>query len=393
VISIIIPAYNNLRHLKNAYASICKHAPAVELILIDDASTDGTWEWLQDLKATDDKLITLRVSDQRLGHTILYDVGIKHATNEIVGILHADMIIGPNYIENMVKHLKKGIVVAGTRIEPPLHPPGAEKIIQDFGTDFDNLNVRAFDEFCIQKQVEYKNTVTKGMFAPWIIYKADFEVMGGHDHIFAPFPYEDSDIFERWILSGYKLIQSRDAFVYHLTCRGHRWNEQVGKDDEYFQKASYKAAREYIRKWGSWIKNDEFQHPIIKPKYNIGYVVKNCNLEVMRALEPWCDTFYSDDEMGVLAAAYYEIEQPQTKFDLKQRLKVSKYSTFDNDILVEFDSKSLNNQSIMMLQNLPEIIKESGEVGTFELDVFKITIKSMKTYERKMIQPLFKHTI
>jgi hypothetical protein len=39
------------------------------------------------------------------------------------------------------------------------------------------------------------------------------------------------------------------------------------------------AARNYLRKWGSWIKNDEYQYPTISPKYNIAYVVKKCNLD------------------------------------------------------------------------------------------------------------------
>ncbi len=45
------------------------------------------------------------------------------------------------YIENLVKHIKPGTVVCGTRIEPPLHPEGKEKIIRDFGMDFDTLNI------------------------------------------------------------------------------------------------------------------------------------------------------------------------------------------------------------------------------------------------------------
>ena len=46
MISIVIPSHNNLKHLKNAYESIKKHAPQAEVILYDDASTDGTWGWM-----------------------------------------------------------------------------------------------------------------------------------------------------------------------------------------------------------------------------------------------------------------------------------------------------------------------------------------------------------
>ena len=387
MISIIIPSHNNLRHLKNAYASIKKHAPSIEVILIDDASNDGSWEWMQELKQSDENLVVLKISNERLGHTILYDIGIDNSKYDIVGIMHADMILGPNYVENMIKHLKKGTVVAGTRIEPPLHPAGNEKIIQNFGLDFDDLDIPAFEEFCIKQQAINKDETSRGMFAPWIIYKEDFLKMGGHDHIFAPFPYEDSDIFERWILSGYKLIQSRDAFVYHLTCRGHRWTDQVGKDDDFFKRASQRAAREYLRKWGSWIKNDEYQHPIIKPKYNIGFVIKNYDLSTIAFLEPMCDNLYLADYDESLVKKYIQLEQTNTFFDLTKRIKKDTDDK-ENNIIVTFDCENLNNQEFETLQQFPEIIKQSGQIGDMQLGSFTFKIFSMKTKESSMIQPL-----
>ena len=385
-VTLIIPGYNNLRHLKNCYASIKKHAKDTKLVLLDDGSTDGTIDWINALE--DSNITSVYRSKDRIGHTILYDKGIDLAETKLVGILHCDMIIGPNYIENMVKHLKPNTVVAGTRIEPPLHPPGNEKIIQNFGLDFDDLDITGFEEFCLKQQEINKDEISKGMFAPWIIYKEDFLAMGGHDHVFAPFPYEDSDIFERWILSGYKLIQSRDAFVYHLTCRGHRFTEQIGKDDEYFKKASQRAAREYLRKWGSWIQNDEFQHPIIKPKYNMGFSVKNCSLQAMAFLEPMCSNIYVEDQSVI--SDYFKYEQPNTHFDLKQRVALITADK-DNDIVIEFDFKELKQEDMMIVQQLPSIIKESGRIGDMELGAFKLRIFSMKSQEKDMISPIKKY--
>lgn len=381
MISFIIPSYNNLQHLKNVYASIQKHEPEAEVILLDDGSTDGTWEWIQQQDC-----IKFR-SEERVGHTILYDKGIEMATNDIVGILHADMIVGPNYSKNLLKHLKPGKVICATRIEPPLHPEGKEKILMDFGQDFDTLNVPEFETYCEDLQLEFEDETTKGMFAPWILYKKDFQVIGGHDPLFAPFPYEDSDIFQRWILAGYELVQSRDAFVYHLTCRGHRWNEQVGKDDEYYKHVSKKAARNYLRKWGSWIANDEFQYPIIRPKYNIAYVLKNSTLPLVELLEPWCDRLYIDDNVQVITTHYVEREQLNTQFDLSKRILILNYNDpwGENDILVEIDGKLLTSESFSILQQLPQIIQDSGEEGTFELDIFKVTINSMADYKYNLI--------
>jgi glycosyltransferase involved in cell wall biosynthesis len=390
MISFIIPSYNNLQHLKNVYASIQKHAPEAEVILLDDGSTDGTWGWMQQVEVEHNNKTRIVRSEERVGHTILYDKGIELATNDIVGILHADMILGPNYVENLVKHLKPGKVVCATRVEPPLHPEGKEKIIRNFGLDFDTLDIESFEKFTLESQDEFKDQTTKGMFAPWIIYKSDFQAIGGHDPLFAPFPYEDSDIFQRWILAGYELIQSRDAFVYHLTCRGHRWNEQVGKDDDYYKIVSQRASRNYLRKWGSWIKNDEYQYPVILPKYNIAYVVKNCNSQLLEVLEPWCDRIYIEDNMQVITSHYIDKEQSNTSFDLSKRVFCIGYNDpiGENDIVIEFDATQINSNNIRLLQTFPEIIKESGDVGEFELDIFKIIINHIEEYQNELIHIL-----
>ena len=57
------------------------------------------------------------------------------ATNDIVMIFHADMYACPNLDTEILKHLERGKVVSATRIEPPLHPPGPEKVLKDFGID------------------------------------------------------------------------------------------------------------------------------------------------------------------------------------------------------------------------------------------------------------------
>ena len=378
-VTLVIPTYNNFQHIKNAYTSIRKWYPTLELVLLDDGSNDGTYEWLQSTQSEDDNVILHR-SEERVGHTILYDLGIEMANNEIIGIIHADMIVTENYLENLLKHLDKGKVVCATRIEPPLHPPGNEKIIQNFGLDFDDLNIPAFEEFAKKSQSENKGKTTKGMFAPWILYKEDFQRIGGHDPLFAPFPYEDSDIFQRWIMAGYELIQSRDSFVYHLTCRGHRWNDQIQKDDDYYKVASQKAARNYLRKWGSWIENDSFQYPIITPKYDIGFIIKNCNLNLLKVLEPWASTSYVDFNY----TDYLYIEKDNTLMDLNERVK-----PFDNEknneILVEIDGTTLNNDDFKIIQQLAKIIQDSGEVGRFTLGNLTIEIVQMNEYQTKLI--------
>mgnify|MGYP003131726681 CR=1 FL=1 len=370
-ISLIIPSYNTEKHLINTYNSVRKYYKDVEMVIINDGSTDNTSEWLNNLK--DDNVIKIN-SKERKGHTFFYDEGMRQATNEIVGIIHSDMIIGPNYIENTLKHLERGKVVCATRIEPPIHPAGKEKIVMDFGMDHNDLKLDEFETFCNEKSNEFKDITTKGIFAPWILYKEDHFAIGGHDQIFAPYGYEDSDIFNRWILAGYEMVQSRDAFVYHLTCRGHRWNKGVGIVNDDYESTMSRCRRDFIRKWGDWIQNDEFQFPIINSKYDVGIILNSKDINLLSNVEPWCDTIYVDT--GLLQD-YIQVEQSKTSFNLYERVKPYDNEK-NNEILVTIDGNKFTQQDFQIINQLSAIIADSGEVGEFELGNLKIEIFKIK---------------
>ena len=382
-VSLIIPSYNTLDHLINTYNSVRKYYSDVEMVIINDGSEDGTSEWLESLE--DENVIKIN-SKERKGHTYFYDEGMRQATNEIVSILHSDMVIGPNYLENQLKHLKKGTVVCATRIEPPIHPEGKEKIVMDFGDDFNNLKLDELHNFCIETQNQLKDQTTEGIFAPWMLYKDDHLSIGGHDQTFAPYGYEDSDIFNRWILNGYKMVQSRDALVYHLTCRGHRWNKGVGIENSDYQSTMSRCRRDFIRKWGDWIHNNEFQMPIINPKYNIIFRVHNNNIKLLEVIEPWCSKYYGDGPW-VQYDYYIKNEQPNTKFNLKEKIKPLEHELYDDDegVTVIIDGNTFSQQDFQFLQVLSEVLKEGGEIGEFELGNMKVNITSLETFENNLI--------
>ena len=56
-----------------------------------------------------------------------------------------------------------------------------------------------------------------------------------------------------------------------------------------------------------------------------------------------------------------------------------------NDVVVYIDCSKLNQKNYPMLCQLPEILKDSGEIGEFELDVFNVKVKNLNTYEKELI--------
>ena len=364
--TVVIPSYNTLPHLKNTYESIKRYASDVDLIIIDDASNDGTAEWLENLQ---DDYLEVIISDQRRGHTYWYDEGMRRAKTDIVSILHSDMIIGPGYFENLLKHLERGKVVCATRIEPPIHPAGREKIVRDFGDDAHKFKWEAFEKFVTQEKADSLSLTTKGIFAPWMLYKEDHLSLGGHDQRFAPYGYEDSDIFNRWILSGYEMIQSRDALCYHMTCRGHRWNAGVGIENSDYRDTMSRCEREFIRKWGDWIANDEYQYPIINPKYDKQIRIFNGNSELLEMLEPWCDSLHYDGLSDDIET-YFDKEQPRTVVNLAQKLQER-----DNDIVIRVDGNTFNTQDYIYIRQLAAILSQNKpQSGKFKLGNLEITV-------------------
>ncbi len=121
---------------------------------------------------------------------------------------------------------------------------------------------------------------------------------------------------------------------------------------------------------------------------NIAYVVHNCQLPALETLELFCDRIYVTENFNVGRMwDYVELEQENTSFDLSKRVLTIKNNDpiLENDIVVEFDLLKFNPESFNILQQLPNIIKESGEIGTFELDIFTITVNSMTEYQNDLI--------
>ena len=315
-ITFCIPSKNNLRYLKSSVTSI-KHNSTLdnEIIVWVDQDDDGTEKWLKENNVK--YLINPEKKPQ--GIAAGYNRCIEAASNSIVCTFHADMFMGKGFDVNLVKHLKPKTVVAGTRIEPPLHP-----------------------------KEEEKDQVTYGIFAPWACYKDEIIEMGMHDEKFHSY-HEDSDIFNRFILNGMELIQSRDALVYHLTCRGGIFQdgvEQITKDEK-FHIMKNKAGKNYLKKWGSWIKNNEYHHPILSPVYNKQLIINNSNSN-LESLKDW----FNGGE----------------------------------DIIVEIDGNTFTQQDFVIIQQLNDIIKDSGSIGEFELGNVRVKINSLKEYQNTLIK-------
>lgn len=385
-ITFAIASKNNFRYVKHAVKYIRENCYRQDHII--HIGIDGEDTELENYYKNDNGVI---VTKGVSGIAAIYNDIAKKATTDFILIYHADMIAGKDVDLHLYKQWKKGLIVSATRIEPPLHPGDPAKIVENFGMwpeedVADGFKKEEFNQFVKSNLTNHK--ITKGVFAPWLIHKEDYWAVGGHDETLNSHS-EDRDLFNRFLLNGFDFIQPWNALVYHLTCRGGQFEhatktEELKKRSDNWNQLARNNTREFLRKWGTSPKYDEYQYPIVSPKYNIGLVVHNCNLSLLELLEPMCDRIYVDEVFEIGRAwDYVEIESEHTNYDLSKRIAFIKNQTPSDyeDIIIEFDAKRLTNDNFQFLFHLGDIIKESGDVGIMEWDIFRIEIKNLSPLE------------
>ena len=244
------------------------------------------------------------------------------------------------------------------------------------GSSLETFDKDALYEYVTSKELEYSNKIEPGITFFMCMPRIALLEMGGMDNLFNPMFCEDDDLIRRWKMLGMNCFTALDAICYHFVSKTSRFSEEYQTRTQQIELASN---RNYLRKWGT--KSNA-------PKYDIAIRVTGCNMQLLELLEPHCNRIFIDDEMEVLFAYYYETEQPTTKFDLKSRINTQGWDNPNDyhDIVVECNKNSFGQLEYQYITQLPEIVNQSGEVGTFRLGNLTITIHSMITYEKNLIK-------
>jgi dolichol-phosphate mannosyltransferase len=125
-VSVVVPAYNEINNLPELYRQLVEvfsSLPAeMELLVVDDASMDGTLIWLKEMARVDHRVRFISFS-RNFGHQAAVTAGLKHATGEAVVVMDADLQDPPQVVPEMIQKWSEGYqVVMGRRSQRDVDP-------------------------------------------------------------------------------------------------------------------------------------------------------------------------------------------------------------------------------------------------------------------------------
>ncbi|MCI4345583.1 MAG: glycosyltransferase [Thermoplasmata archaeon] len=119
-LSVLVPVYNGERSVRGAVASVASQLPApVEILIIDDGSTDGSGSLLTEI-ARSIPSVRLLQNESNTGLASTLNQGLRAAKGELVLVLHQDCaLLGDDWLVRGASHFRDPSVI--TAVGSPLH--------------------------------------------------------------------------------------------------------------------------------------------------------------------------------------------------------------------------------------------------------------------------------
>lgn len=214
LVSIVIPVFNNLHYTKQCLESIAR-APArasLEVIVVDNNSTDGTSQWLAKI-AAENANVRFITHHANLGFAAGVNSGAVMARGKYIVVSNNDVLMTPGWLDTLIATFETdpsiGIVSPVTNYvgEGPqllrqfadIGPESADTVAAELaslgGKPFPVIDRLVF--FCV------------------MIRRNLWELVGGLSSAYGMGNFEDDDFCLRARLAGFKLVVNPAAFIFH----------------------------------------------------------------------------------------------------------------------------------------------------------------------------------
>ncbi len=228
-VSIVIPNWNGRELLEKYLPSVVAAAaelPASEVMVVDNASTDGSRELLRERFPG----VRLEALDRNLGFGGGSNAGFRSARHDIVVLLNSDMRVDPGFLPPLVEAFRDPRVFA---VSAQIFFADPSRKREETGlTEGRWIDGRLWVRHVIDERVSERFPVFYPGGGSSAFDRRKFLELGGFDSLFEPFYLEDTDLgYQAW----------KRGWTVHYEPRSMVWHEHRGTIGRTFQPAYIQA--------------------------------------------------------------------------------------------------------------------------------------------------------
>jgi GT2 family glycosyltransferase/glycosyltransferase involved in cell wall biosynthesis len=253
LISIIVLTYNNLDYTKQCLHSLESYTDYrnLEIIVVDNASSDGSREFLAEWVKHDPRRVFLP-NEANLGFSAGNNVGLRVAKGDYLVVLNNDTYVTPGWLRTLRnqlhRHPEAGLV------GPVTNNIGNEARIEISYESMDEM-LRLAGEYTRRHAGQSFPIHTSAFFCVMFSRQA-YECVGGLDEQFGVGFFEDDDYCRRLEQAGFSRLCAEDVFVHHhLSASFNKLKAEAKQALFDKNRALYEA------KWGPWVPHDYRRSP------------------------------------------------------------------------------------------------------------------------------------
>jgi GT2 family glycosyltransferase/glycosyltransferase involved in cell wall biosynthesis len=215
LVSVVVVTYGGLELTKACLESLARETwPRLEVIVVDNASSDGTPDYLKE-EARRDPLLRTIFNGENRGFAAANNQGIAASRGAIVVLLNNDTVVPPGLMGRLARHLERDPSIG--LLCPTTNFCGNEARVEpDYGTDPDMSGLEAFAS---RRAVEHRGRVFDiGVAAMYCVAarRAVLDEVGPLDEAYGIGMFEDDDFAVRMRAKGYRVACAEDAYVHHV---------------------------------------------------------------------------------------------------------------------------------------------------------------------------------
>lgn len=210
--SVVIPSWNGRRHLERNLPSVLEALagnPDHEIIVVDNASSDGTVEFLRERFPQ----VRVLACETNLGFGEGSNAGFRAARHDVVVLLNNDMRVAPGFLQPLLDGFQDSRVFAVTA---QIFFSDPNKRREETGLVHGQwLNGRLHLKHVADDEIAGLFPTFYAGGGSTAYDRRKFLELGGFDEIFKPFYVEDTDVSFRAWKRGWVILYALGSVVYH----------------------------------------------------------------------------------------------------------------------------------------------------------------------------------